>query len=99
MSTNRHIRQSKIYSYFYGGNTVFPQFLIIVGVLCLLLSSVSGQAVASIQQDKIDKLNEELLAATEIYEALYLKYGEKFEVQWGEEAELSGRREDPAAIP
>ena len=53
------IRRSKIYTYFYGRNTVFQKFLILVGVLFILLSSIAGVANRKGFEKKLDKVREQ----------------------------------------
>lgn len=46
-TVDENIKRSKIYSYFYGSNTVFQQFVIVVGILCLMMANVANEAAAS----------------------------------------------------
>lgn len=65
------IRRSKIYTYFYGRNTVFQKFLILVGVLFILLSSIAGNANRAGFEKKLDKVREEYYAADTAYDQEY----------------------------
>lgn len=44
MADQKTIRRSKIYTYFYGRNTTFQQFLIVAAVFLMLLATVAGKA-------------------------------------------------------
>lgn len=89
---NEEIRRSKIYSYFYGKNTVFQQFLIVVGIVIALFSN----CFVTNQHAKIDKLEEryefEKDYAEECYEeyrSLYNEYYDDFDVEFEEAATIS----------
>ena len=65
------IRRSKIYTYFYGRNTVFQKFLILVGALFILMSSIAGNANRAGFEKKLDKVREEYYAADTAYDQEY----------------------------
>lgn len=72
METN--VRKSKIYSYFYGANTVFQQFIIVVGVLLILMSQ--GAITAEHHQlqnlyEKYEVLQNEAYELRDEYEEVY----------------------------
>lgn len=52
------IKRASIYSYFYGGNTSFQKFLIIIGVFFLMMTSVFAVA-ATEKRSKLDEKCEE----------------------------------------
>ncbi len=54
----KHVRRSKIYSYFYGKNTVFQQFLLVAGVLFLMMVSIGAVANQKGYAKKLDRLYE-----------------------------------------
>ena len=60
-------KRSKIYSYFYGGNTSFQKFIIIIGVFFILMTSVFSTAATQ----KWNKLREELNETQNIYNEAY----------------------------
>lgn len=60
-------KKSKIYSYFYGGNTSFQKFVIIIGVFFILMTSVFSTAAFQ----KRDKLREDFNEAQNIYNDAY----------------------------
>ena len=70
-----HVRKSKIYSYFYGANTVFQQFLLVAGILLVMMSfgaNNAKRATVSKAQDNYYELSEE--AESIRYEAYNLYY-------------------------
>jgi hypothetical protein len=74
---NSEIRQSKIYSYFHGPGNVFQQFIIAVGILCILLSPVAGRAQdikASNTHEKYVELNTTAQELKKSYEKLFDEY-------------------------
>jgi hypothetical protein len=84
------IRRSKIYTYFYGRNTVFQKFLILVGALFILLSSIAGVANRKGFEKKLDKVREEYYAADTAYDKEYdnLRWELGIRVVRGQEAEV-----------
>lgn len=84
------IRRSKIYTYFYGRNTVFQKFLILVGALFILLSSIAGNANRAGFEKKLDKVREEYYAADTAYDREYdnLRWELGIRVVRGQEAEV-----------
>ena len=89
------IRRSKIYTYFYGRNTVFQKFLILVGALFILLSSIAGMANREAFEKKLDKAWEDRNAAKSAYEDEYDKcrYDLDLDVVRNKEIEISGEDE------
>lgn len=78
-----NVKRSKIYSYFYGSNTVFQQFIIILGILCLMMMSVAHtaqEAKYSSMQKKYYALREEASDADSEYEELYYEYRKDFDI-------------------
>ena len=74
---NSEIRKSKIYSYFYGAGNVFQQFVIAVGILCMLLAPVSTEAryvKVRNAQEKYEKLMTVTNEYDDVYSDLYVEY-------------------------
>lgn len=72
METN--VRKSKIYSYFYGANTVFQQFIIVVGILLTLMSQGATTAEQHSAQNlykKYEVLQNEADELQSTYETVY----------------------------
>ena len=93
---DNNVRRSKIYSYFYGANTVFQQFIIIAGILMLMMTSVAGNAAyrkAEKQYDKVENLEEEMYVAENEYEEYYDDYSWEFDVDWCQEATIESNDE------
>ena len=82
------VRRSKIYTYFYGRNTVFQQFLIVLGVLLLMLASIATEAALDGYQKKSDKLYEAYSEAQEAYSEAMDEARTKFSVGYEEYAEI-----------
>lgn len=84
------IRHSKIYTYFYGRNTVLQKFLILVGVLFILMSSIAANANRAGFEKKLDKVREEYHAADTAYDMEYdnLRWELGIRVIRGQEAEI-----------
>ena len=69
-----NVRKSKIYSYFYGANTIFQQLIIVVG-LCLILMSM-GATEAKRHQDqnlykKYNAISSEVSNLRNAYDSVY----------------------------
>ena len=64
-------RRSKIYTYFYGRNTLLQKFIILVGVLLLLLANVAGEANYESYQKKSTKLRTAMQQAETEYRNVY----------------------------
>jgi len=82
-SIDENVKRSKIYSYFYGSNTVFQQFIIILGVFCLMMinvANVAQYAKYDSMQEKYYELREEASIAESEYEELYYEYRYDFDV-------------------
>lgn len=91
-STDEIFKRSKIYSYFYGSNTVFQQFIIIFGILCLMLVNVAKLAQyskADSMSEKYYELREEVETAESAYEELYYEYGDDIKAKKYEEVSVS----------
>ena len=74
---NKEVRQSKIYSYFHGAGTMFQRFVVIVGILCILMGTASGQArVFKIEsaEEKYENLKTKRDTIEEEYTDLYYTY-------------------------
>ncbi len=71
---SKEIRQSKIYSYFYGAGTVFQQFLIIVGALVIALTPMAQQS----KRQKTDRLYSEYSALQQTADDLEQVYLDKY---------------------
>ncbi len=85
---NNDIRRSKIYSYFYGRNTVFQQFLIVVGVLCILMQGVANMAHMVKSEklwDKYEECNSKSNELESEYSELYYQYKYDFDMWYEEE--------------
>lgn len=83
VAVDENIKRSKIYSYFYGSNTVFQQFIIILGILCLMMmnvANVSQGAKYSSMQEKYYALREDVSNADSEYEELYYEYRNDFNI-------------------
>lgn len=69
-----NVRKSKIYSYFYGANTVFQQFIIVIGVLLILMSQGATTAKRHQAQnlyEKYEVIQDEVYELQNTYETLY----------------------------
>ncbi len=93
MNTNDTVRRSKIYTYFYGRNTVFQQFLIVVGILFLMLTSIVAVAFEEINQERYDELQDDYSDARADYLELYYDNQYLFSVSYFEEVDISGNDE------
>lgn len=89
---NEDIRRSKIYSYFYGKNTVFQQFLIVVGVVIAFFSN----CFATNQHARLIKLEEEYESKKDVaeayyddYQSLYSQYYYDFDIEFEEKVPVS----------
>lgn len=79
----KNVRRSKIYTYFYGRNTVFQQFLIIVGVLFILLAGIAGSANINSYNSKRDALSEKRVEASSAYSEYFSEHEHELSAQWG----------------
>lgn len=82
------VRRSKIYTYFYGKNTVFQQFLIVLGVLLLMLTAIASSAATNGYYKKAEKLYEAYSEAQEAYSEVRSEARTKFSVDYEEYAEI-----------
>ena len=89
MNTETTKRRSKIYTYFYGKNTVFQQFLIVAGILFFLLSTVASQANVESYRNKYEKLYDEYQEASDAYRDVYYDCAYLFDVEWNEYVDVS----------
>lgn len=89
MNTETTKRRSKIYTYFYGKNTVFQQFLIVAGILFFLLSTVASQANVESYRNKYEKLYDEYQEASDAYSDVYYDCAYLFDVEWNEYVDVS----------
>lgn len=89
MNTTDTMRRSKIYTYFYGRNTVFQQFLIVVGLLFFMLTGVAAQANQSNYEDKYERLQDEYSDAQEAYSDAYYDSVYLFDVDRYEYVDVS----------
>lgn len=85
------IRRSKIYSYFYGKNTVFQQFIIVVGIVIALFTS-SYETNRSFKIDELrseyETLKEDAAECYSAYKELYNDYSWDFDVELEESATI-----------
>ena len=89
MDTNE--KRSKLYSYFYGKNTLLQQVIIFAAIFLFLMSTVANTAADA----KASKLREDLREAQDIYSeeyndyiSLYYQYGYTFGVDRYESVEV-----------
>ena len=94
MNEDKTVRRSKVYTYFYGRNTVFQQFLVIAGVLFLLLATVAATANYQNYMNKRENLYDAYAEAEDAYEDIYYECGYRFDVDWEERAVLDKDDED-----
>ncbi len=87
---NEEIKRSKIYSYFYGANTVFQQILIVIGLLLLMLTDPLVDSRKA-RADKIDlyELNQAISQCENEYRELYYKHNNVLNVEYKEQASVS----------
>lgn len=86
METN--VRKSKVYSYFYGANTVFQQFIIVIGVLLILMSQGATMAKRHQAQnlyEKYEVLQNEVYELQNTYEEVYYDLSETLRNDYYEE--------------
>ncbi len=79
---NNETKRSRIYSYFYGSNTGFQQFLIIAGIFLLLATSVASTA----SRYSYNKICDKYYEASSEYNDYYWEYGWALNVDEYEEA-------------
>lgn len=82
------VRRSKIYTYFYGRNTVFQQFLIVLGVLLLMLTAIASSAAVNGYNKKSEKLYNAYSEAQTAYSEAMSEARTKFSVDYEEYAEI-----------
>ena len=83
------VKRSKIYTYFYGRNTVFQQFLIIVGVFLIVISQLIIPAVAQESaREQYYELEAEYDAAYDAYYDYYNRYKYSINVEYKEPATI-----------
>lgn len=74
---DNNVRRSKVYSYFYGVNTVFQQFLVVVGVLLILVGNVAIVA-KQVKAEKIRTEYEQLISVANELEYTYSELYDDF---------------------
>ena len=90
------IRKGRIYSYFYGVNNVFQQFIIAVGILLIVLSPVADRAKELKRVNAYDKAQTLSITAQKLeqaYDTLYYDYSNdgryNFDCELYEEAKIA----------
>ena len=82
------VRRSKIYTYFYGRNTVFQKFLILVGALFILLSGIAEAANRELYYEKRRNALESYNYFRDAYNDILYEYIGDFDVSRGEKAKI-----------
>ena len=81
---NENKVRSKIYSYFYGSNTGFQQFLLVAGIFLMLVTGVADTAYkhkVSKALDKYYELSDKANDAENTYDEYYYEYHWDFDVE------------------